>query len=314
MIVVSSGRVIGTGDFNSVLVLDPSTQEFTTYPMEGAWVARVAAELGGSVAFELFDVDRDSEPWFRLVVCDARRPEQRIASLAVSETDTVDWHGPADLWGRLPRLFVRGRGQRNGWEEVAVRLEDRPGAVGVTKGLLTGLREQTDVGILGHISPDGRWALLGPIGAMVVAVGDSSVTRLLRTIELPSPLCDVAPRAGPSGSQVWLACYNHLVLLDLESGDVRSLDVASWRDDHVVDFAFDQSRRTCAVALYRSGAILTIDAANLVVTHLAETAQSLGGVAVLEDGRFVAKPWEGDEYLIGPLRQVPFALPDTDKG
>ncbi len=78
-----------------------------------------------------------------------------------------------------------------------------------------------------------------------------------------------------------------LVRVDLDLDRVLGvLDVGTWQEDQVIDFAFNRSFTTCAVALYTSGVVLAIDVEAFQVTHRAETAESLRGIAILDDGRF----------------------------
>jgi hypothetical protein len=142
-----------------------------------------------------------------------------------------------------------------------------------------------------------------------VALLDASLARIAQIIDLSAPIGDARPRIGPTATDIWLACYAEVVRLDTLTGQSRRLDIASWRDDSIADIALDADASTCAAALHRSGAVMAVNAETLDVTHKAETAESLAEVGMLADGRFVAKVWGRDEFVVAPLRQASFRLP-----
>jgi hypothetical protein len=122
------------------------------------------------------------------------------------------------------------------------------------------------------------------------------------TIGLPGTLSTQHRWFRPRTLELWAAGDGHPVRTDVtQETALTTLDVGGWRDDDVADFSFRSGHKICVVALYRSGVVLAVNVVTFAVTHRAETAQSLGEVALLPDGRFVAKVWRSDRFIVGSL-------------
>jgi hypothetical protein len=266
-------------------------------------VARVRGQADGLIVAETFSRDRDVDPWFELIVLAPESPEKPLAHLEIGGTEPR-WRGESELWANLPKLYTRSLGPRASWRRVLVLLENEPGRVRVEDIPQTPELKESERGLLAAIAPDKQTAVVGSIGGDALALIDLKDRRVLRTFHLPRSISSTTSRFRPGTSELWLACYGRLVRVDLSSGKVASLDVGSWRDDDdVADFAFTHDFRTCAVALYRSGAVLAVNTNMFDVTHKAETAESLDEIALLDDGRFVAKVWRAERFVVAPLEQ-----------
>jgi hypothetical protein len=76
------------------------------------------------------------------------------------------------------------------------------------------------------------------------------------------------------------------------------LDVAGGRGGGIADFAFDSTQEACAVALERSGAVMSVDTEQFQVSGVAETAETLSQIALLDDGRFIARASDGPRIIM----------------
>jgi hypothetical protein len=308
MLVVSpdSSAVLTSGTFNELLLHDVASVTTRKHEIQDAWVARVIASLGDLAMVQLFDRDPGSNPWFRLLVVEVQKPSQRVASLDLRWPNEVAWEGSNETWQRLPRVFAKSRMIKWDFRNHLVSLGDEPGQVTVISPGLPEAMDDSEVELRTVSTEQDVWlvALRGPFVARL----DSSLARVTQIIDLSAPIGDARPRVGPTTTDIWLACYAEVVRLDTLTGQLKRLDVASWRDDSIADIAIGVDASTCAAALYRSGAVMAINVETLDVTHKAETAESLAEIGLLADGRFVAKVWGRDEFVVAPLRQASFRL------
>jgi hypothetical protein len=282
-------------------------------PFEGAWVLRVLGLARGLIVAELFQEELGADPWLELVVLDPHSPARPLARLEVSGTDPT-WEGDADLWARLPRLHYRLVGSHPPGQEILTFLEEEPGRVRIIDVASIGGRGDVERPLRATLAPDGRTAIFGReyVGRELVLY-DLQEDRVTGVIELSRSLSAVPLRFRPSTWELWFACRNRVVRADIASGRlVGELEVGHWEDD-VADMAFDRTFSTCAVALHRSGSVITVDTDAFTVTHRAWTGESLHQIVQLEDGRFVAKAFGADRFIVGDLLAEPFSLPESRK-
>jgi hypothetical protein len=80
--------------------------------------------------------------------------------------------------------------------------------------------------------------------------------------------------------------------------------VARLGEDQVIDFALDPSQRRGAVALASSGAIALFDIDAMEALRVAETAESLQRVWIVDDLRYVAQVWGEPRFVTGSFRDA----------
>ena len=299
-------RVIGSLH-NELLIFDPASSSLERHAFDTD-VILVLGSAADLVVCELMEHDPRYLP-LRVVVIDAKDGAEKTAELLVGE-DVVDWQGDTHLWPKLPRLFFTrfAPGQ-----EVLVLRQDEPGDVRLVR--VPRVPELTDGEWPLHALLMGDRSVIlgrGTVGLSVV-VYDLAEDRVVRSIPLPAPLSNgPSPVLHLEESTMWVACGGTLVRLDFSSpGNVLARDVAYWRDDQIGGLAFDSEFTTGAVALFSSGVILSFDPDTLEVSHKAETTWSLRDVTLLDHDQFVAQVWDSDRFVVGALRQVPFALPSV---
>jgi hypothetical protein len=306
----SAPRVVSTDDYNTLLVLDPDQGTLRQQPLEGVWVVRIVGHVGDLVLAELYEEEVGRDPWFHLLALDLERLEEPIARLAIYRADP-QWHGPDAVWKRLPRFFAGSHSTALGGEAL-VRLLDEPGRVSIT--------EVPDLTAL----QDSEWPLHVLESEGIVAMGRGNVginlvlydvnrSAVVAIVELPRSLASfVRPRGRRGTSELWVACYDTIVRIDMKLGIViDKLNVGGWRDDRIADFAFDSRFERCAVVLGTSGVVLAVDAPTLRVTHRAETAESLREIVLLDDGRFIARTADEPRFIVRPLEEEVFSLPKS---
>jgi hypothetical protein len=219
------------------------------------------------------------------------------------------WEGPGEAWGLLPRANVYSGpegpdallllGQETGSSRL-VQIPDHPA-----------LSADWDGPLLVAQVPGRESIVVARGGGRAVVVLDPDAGIVRGAIEIPdSLLTQQSPVIRPGTSELWVSSRLKLVRVDVDARRVLGvLDVGTWREDQVIDFAFNDSFTTCAVALYTSGVVLAIDVDAFQVTHKAETGESLQRIAILDDGRFVSQAWSSDRFTVGQLFEHPFSLP-----
>jgi hypothetical protein len=288
---------------NRLLVYDVNRGSLEHRVFENRWVVRVIGRAGELIVAELYGHEPFRELSLELVVIDRVTPSQPVARLAVSDSD-VRWSGDDVVWTQLPRLHTR---QVDGPppREFLIYLGQGPGQAEILEVPEISALMDGEYPLLIADRSDGKTAVLGrySMGSALVAY-DLGERRARRTISLPGTLSTYQLRFRPGTWELWAACNGHLVRVDVERGAVlATLDVGTSREDDLADFGFAPGYEFCVVALYRSGVVLAVEVESFTVAHRAETAESLAEVALLSDGRFVAKAWNSEQFIVGPLLQ-----------
>lgn len=300
--IVSSGP-----NGRQLLVYAVDSGTLNRYELSGAgWIGVLSASQNQVVVETEADTGIDGWSDRRVQVLSLNRFPKAVGSLQLQAPFT--WEGPGEAWGLLQRAYVYSSpegsallvlGQEAGSSRL-VQIPDHPA-----------LSEDWDGPLLAAEDSSRGSVVLARGGGRAVVVLDPDAGIVRHEIEIPdSLLTQPSLVIRPGTSELWMSLRQKLVRVDLDIGRVLGvLDVGTWREDQVIDFAFNRSFTTCAVALYTSGVVLAIDGEAFQVTHKAETGESLQGVAVLEDGRFVAQAWSSDRFTVGQLLEHPFSLP-----
>jgi hypothetical protein len=318
MVVVETAdgsKVVTSNAYNALLVYDVARSTIGRHPFEGFWVARVLGKAGDAIVAEFFLDPGAKGPWFQLGLLDPLLPSPPRAWFQIEE-DESHWKGDDELWQQLPPVHHRSIGAPAG-KDVLVLLSDVPGVADVIDLPATPAFAEPEFGLVTATGPDRRRAILARrrVGREVV-IYDLHAQAIVQTVDLPkSGLSYAMPRFLLDGREVWMSCVDELLRLDLSTGSVVGrLNVGSWRDDYITDIALDARERVCAVALFSSGAVLSVATDTFQVTHKAETAETLQEIVLLDEQRFVAKPWATETFIAGHLRDQPFSLPDLAGG
>jgi hypothetical protein len=142
---------------------------------------------------------------------------------------------------------------------------------------------------------------------MEIVFDDSDSRTVEASIALPEPMSTYArPKVRVGHSELWVACERSLVRVGIPQRAITGiLDVVGSRDAAIADFAFDSSQRACAVCFERSGAVIAIDSERFQVVGVTKTAESLNQIALMDDGRFIARASDGPHFVLSSFQDQP---------
>lgn len=77
--------------------------------------------------------------------------------------------------------------------------------------------------------------------------------------------------------------------------------MGTWWGDRIGDFAFTPAGERCAVSLFDSGVVNTVDSASFRVVHRTPIEPTLATIVAIDRSRFAANVWRTRELIFGPL-------------
>jgi hypothetical protein len=151
--------------------------------------------------------------------------------------------------------------------------------------------------------PDAESIVVCTGGGRYVTRISATTGEVQQVLETPSSLLS-RPCPIVLDDTLWVAAWDAVLRIDTESGEIQRLPVARLREDQVIDFALDPSQRRGAVALASSGAIVLFDIDAMEILRVADTAESLQRIWIVDDWRYVAQVWGEPRFVTGSFRDT----------
>jgi hypothetical protein len=284
------GRRIVSRHHNDLLLFDADSKDVLSYHIVGVlWIDVLhVAERSGIMEGQ----DAATSHPVLLVIRLAPRFEI-MGRLELAPTPT--WDGATESWRALPAAYATNVNGRD--KTVFLLGKDVKATRRIRLPLNPGEAEAEGVPFAVQL-PDAESIVVCTGGGRYVTRISATTGEVQQVLETPGSLLS---RPGPivTNDTLWVAAWDAVLRIDLESGDIQRLPVDRLREDQVIDFALDPSQRRGAMALASSGAIVLFDVDAMEILRVAETAESLQRVWIVDDWRYVAQVWGEPRFVTG---------------
>lgn len=215
--------------------------------------------------------------------------------------------GDISAWTAVPRLYVEYL-RFAPWNDF-VLLSVSPSTSSIEVQRLEWYDQSYDKGYQGVIDvldvPAARAALLSVQRSSRLILHDVETGKQRRSIELAGRGGNPRLELRNSGKEVWASDYDTLVVLRTEDWQidrqVRLQTAAAGTQQFIGDFSFARDQPVCVVARPFSGDVVGVDLPNLRIEWSARVGGQPLEVAVLAQGKVVARDWKTGAPLRGAL-------------
>ena len=301
-IVISS---LGWIDGGALWVLDTASGRVRSAPLGDAKYLSLHAGRAGFFAV----VHHHGSGRFEVTAHSFSDPEEVLSRCSISRTAQSHLAGSLAPWQHLPKHYVAHLVQPT-WADYA--LVSISPSEGVSLQRFDWYGDAYDRSYQGIVAateiPDSNLVLISVQRSSKLVVYDPDARRKVREIELAERDGNPALFFRRAANELWASDYDTLVKIHTISERVlskrRLQDAPPRTAQFIGEFAFDADESICAVARPFSGDVLGIDPKSMRTKYRAALGQQPLEVALLQDGRVLARDWKSGELLQGRLRSA----------
>jgi hypothetical protein len=298
---------MGWVDKAALWFLDLSTGAVRQVPLgTGDYLTLMGGERDLFVA-----VRRESVSLLEATVHSAASPPDVLARLRI-EQGRATFSGRADLWASVPRVFVADHSRfANVVRPLLFLVDQRRGTVDFQE--LPWYSDGYDLmyqGLLDPVPVPESDLLLMPIQRdSEPVIYDLTERRKVGTMKLADRHGNPTLRFRRTASELWADDYDTILRLDIKSWRVRDalrlqeniVTIVQGRESRggafIGQYCFDLDEVHCAVARPFSGDVVVLDTESFRQARRVPTGSQPLRVALLRDGRIIARDWKTGKLL-----------------
>jgi hypothetical protein len=295
---------LGWADKNSLWVLNTDTEEVERVRLSDAnYFSLHPGKENHFAVVHHFDNNR-----LEISAHSASAPAMPLANISLTASEQR-FEGDSGVWEQLPKAYVSYyvyQGEKAYWLFLVDPVRGQ-----VSLQQFEWYKDSYDEGYQGIIGvaevPNQNLLLVSVQRDSHPVLYDPHHRRVIRKLSLADRAGNPRPRFRSQANELWVDDYDTLLKLDPTDWTVKASqrlqDAAGGTRQFIGEFEFNDDESLCAVARPFGGDVIALDTYTFKIRYRCEIGREPLQVAILRDGRVLARDWKTGALLKGRLKR-----------